>query len=186
MAVASARLALLADILAGGGVVGYPTEAVYGLGCDPFNPDAFAKLLALKQRPLDKGVILLAHDPGVLAPYLDFTEPAMRERVLDSWPGPHTWVIPCNDRLPSWITGGRDTVAVRVTAHPAAAALCRAWGGPLVSTSANPSGGQPWRRALPLRKHWGDALDGLLVGPVGGLGRPTTIRDARSGELLRN
>lgn len=166
-------------------MVAYPTEAVYGLGCDPLNEAAFARLLALKQRPGDKGVILIAAEEGQLRPYLgDLPEP-MLQRLRQTWPGPVTWIVPAAPGVPAWLTGGRDTIAVRVTAHSMAAALCRAFGGALVSTSANRSGEEPARSAEEVRRQFGNRLDDILVGPLGGLERPTRICDARTGATIR-
>lgn len=166
-------------------MVAYPTEAVYGLGCDPLNEAAFARLLALKQRPGDKGVILIAAEEGQLRPYLgDLPEP-MLQRLRQTWPGPVTWIVPTAPAAPGWLTGRRDTIAVRVTAHPLAAALCRAFGGALVSTSANRSGEEPARSAAAVQQLFGDQLDAILDGPLGGLERPTRICDARTGAIIR-
>lgn len=179
------RVKLAARRLQAGGVVAYPTEAVYGLGCDPLNHAAFARLLALKRRPDAKGVILIAADEAQLAPFMAPLPPATAAAVRGSWPGPVTWIVPAVAGVPSWLTGGRDSIAVRVTAHPLAAALCRAFGGALVSTSANRSGRWPARTALRVRQIFGNELDDIVVGPLGGLAQPTTIRDARTGALIR-
>lgn len=171
--------------LAAGGIAAYPTEAVFGLGCDPANPDAIARLQALKGRAAGKGLILIAHDLASLEPWLGPLDATMRARVEPTWPGPITWLLPAAD-VPRLLTGDHDTLAVRVTAHPVAAALCRAWGGPLVSTSANPAGGEPARTADAVRAQFGATVDVVVEGNVGGLDRPTPIRDGRTGETLRN
>ena len=173
------------DALARGGVVAYPTEAVFGLGCDPGNRAAVARLLALKQRPADKGLILIAAEPDALQPWLAPLPPALRARVEPTWPGPVTWLLPAAADCPRDLRGNHDTLAVRVTAHPVAAALCRAWGGALVSTSANRAGGEPVRDAAALRELLGDALDAVVEGEVGGDPRPSQSRDARTGRTLR-
>lgn len=185
MAGSAFRLHWLARRLHGGAVIGYPTEAVFGLGCDPLNPHAFARLLALKARSPRKGVILIASDYSQLEPYLGPLPDAVAARVLPDWPGPRTWLLPAATGVPAYLTGGRDTLAVRVTAHPVAAALCRVFGGALVSTSANKSGYSPARSALRTRLLFGTGVDYVVSGAVGGLARPTPIRDGRSGELLR-
>jgi len=174
-------------LLRRGGLVAYPTEAVWGLGCDPFDPVALDRLLQLKQRPVAKGLILIAATLEQLLPLLALEDlpPARRAAVLSSWPGPHTWTVPCSARVPENLRGAHATLAARVTAHPVAAALCRAFGAPLVSTSANPSGAAPPRRRAELDAAWAADLDGILEGETGGLERPTPIRDARTGEVLR-
>ena len=170
-----------------GGVIAYPTEAVWGLGCNPFDEAAVTRLLALKQRPVDKGLILIAGALGHLDGLLDWDAiPAdVRERVLASWPGPNTWVVPATARVPRWITGSHDGVAVRVSAHPAVIALCTAFGGPLVSTSANPAGAEPPRRLDAFDPVLRGAVDAIVEGDTGGLSSPTRIRDACSGTVLR-
>ncbi|BDU15135.1 Sua5/YciO/YrdC/YwlC family protein [Lysobacter auxotrophicus] len=176
-----------ADALRRGGVVAYPTEAVWGLGCDPFDESAVMRLLAIKQRPVDKGVILIAASRSQFDGLLDW--PALtdvqRDAVLASWPGPNTWIVPTTARVPRWITGTHDGVAVRVSAHPDVVALCSAFGGPLVSTSANLAGEPPafTREALDPRVI--GLLDGVTVGETGGLASPTAIRDARTGAQIR-
>lgn len=180
----------IADALAtlrAGGVIACPTEAVWGLSCDPFDESAVERLLAIKRRPVDKGLILVAADPAQFDGLLDWDAlaPDRREAVLASWPGPHTWIIPATAKLPRWITGTHEGVAVRVTAHEAMAALCRAFGGPLVSTSANPTGAPPPRELAELDPVLHAALDAVLPGRTGNLPRPTAIRDARTGRALR-
>lgn len=169
-----------------GGVVACPTEAVWGLSCDPDDPAAVARLLELKQRPVDKGLILVAAALEQIAALLQGLSEAQRGKLALSWPGPTTWLLPHRDRVPPWIHGGRDTVAVRVTAHPVMAALCRAWDGPLVSTSANPAGCQAPRAAFQVQRYFGQQLDALVPGAVGGAARPSVIRDLRTDEVLRN
>ncbi len=172
-------------ILHAGGVIAYPTEAVYGLGCDPQDAAAVERVLKLKRRPVEKGLILIAADIAQLEAYVNLN-PALHPQVAGSWPGPTTWLLPAGPRARSWLTGGRDTLAVRVTAHPQAAELCRAFRGPLVSTSANPGGRRPARTALEVRVRFGArALDLILAGKTGPQKNPTEIRDARSGSILR-
>lgn len=166
-----------------GGIVAYPTEAVYGLGCDPLNADAVYRLLAMKQRPVHKGLILIASRLEQLLPYVRF-EDDWAAQVKASWPGPHTWLLPAAPDLPYWINGGRDSVACRVTAHPLAAALCDRFGRAMISTSANRMGQPPARTPLQVRLRCPD-VDLVLHGPLGNLERPTPIRDARSGTQIR-
>lgn len=177
-----------ARILRGGGLVAYPTEAVWGLGCDPRSEPATLRLLALKRRPAGKGLILVAASPAQLDAYADWTALAgqRRETVLAGWPGPRTWIVPATAAVPAWIRGEHDGVAVRVSAHPVVAALCEAFGGAIVSTSANPAGAPPVREAGALDPAIVAGIDGLLPGDTSGLERPTPIRDARSGETLRS
>ncbi|AKH21041.1 L-threonylcarbamoyladenylate synthase [Sedimenticola thiotaurini] len=168
-----------------GGLVAYPTEAVFGLGCDPLNGAAMGRLLDLKRRPVEKGVILIAAHFDQLRPFIKpLAEPRM-EPILASWPGPHTWLLPAADNLPEWLTGKHDSLAVRVTAHPLAAALCQACNSPIVSTSANRSGQHPARSPLQVRLRLGRGVDYILNGSLGGNRAPSTIRDGATGRVLR-
>jgi L-threonylcarbamoyladenylate synthase len=179
------RLNRACHVLANGGVVAYPTEAVWGLGCEPLNRHAFARLLELKRRPPAKGVILIASDFEQLRLFIAPLPRARLKPALDTWPGAATWLVPAAEGIPEYLTGGRGTLAVRVTAHPVAAALCAAYGGAIVSTSANVSGQPPARTELQVRRRFGNGLDFILSGDTGGLARPTPIRDLATGKLLR-
>lgn len=176
-----------AELLKAGGVLAYPTEAVFGLGCDPQNLAAFERVFALKQRPPEQGVLLIAADFAQVEPYiaLDQVPEERLQEVQASWPGPNTWVFPRSAAVPSWITGAHAGIGLRVTAHEPAAALCRAFGGALVSTSANPHGQPAARTPQEVVAYFGDGPDGLLLAPVGGLDAPTRIRDAVTGAIIR-
>lgn len=176
------------DALRGGGIVAYPTEAVWGLGCDPRNENALLRLFALKQRPLTQGVLLIAADYEQLTPYIDLaaTPVTAIDRARATWPGAHTWIFPRSLHVPQWIAGTRAGIALRVTAHPSASELCRAFARPLVSTSANRHGEMPAMSASGVKMVFGDQIDAIVNGDVGGLERPTPIRDAISGDLVRS
>lgn len=174
-----------ARLLQRGAVLAYPTEAVWGLGCDPDNAEAVTHLLRMKGRSVEKGLILVAADIAQFAPYLEGLSPALRQRLLQSWPGPFTWLVPDNGRAAPWVRGQHDSVALRVSAHPLVVQLCRAFGGPLVSTSANRSGCAPVKWAWQLRRQFGSMLDGRVAGSLGRATRPSEIRDLRSGQIVR-
>jgi L-threonylcarbamoyladenylate synthase len=167
-----------------GGIVAYPTEAVWGLGCDPGNAAAVQRLLELKHRPADKGLILIAHDFGALRPYLIPLDHSLLRKVKRSWPGPVTWLLPAAARTSALLRGKSPALAVRVTAHPLAAALCRAFGGAIVSTSANPATRRPARNAQQVRRYFGHSVF-VLSGETGGRARPTEIRDGATGAIIR-
>lgn len=172
--------------LARGGVIAYPTEAVFGLGCDPFNAAAVDRLLLLKQRPAHKGLILVAADQDQIAPLLEGLPPRQRDALNRTWPGPVTWLIPDPAGwVPANVKGDFTSVAVRVSAHPVVRDLCRAWGGPLVSTSANQTGQTPFRSEWALRRHTRLQPDYLLPGATQQRNRPTEIRDLQSGRIIR-
>lgn len=168
-----------------GGVIAYPTEAVFGLGCDPDNITAVQTVLELKDRPAGKGLILIAAEFKQLLPYIDLTEVPDLKRVLKTWPGPITWLIKARSTVAVWVRGEHESIAVRVTAHPVASLLSRTFGKPLVSTSANPSGYAPAKSALKSRLYFGHANLFIVKGSVGGEAKPTPIFDAKTFARLR-
>ncbi len=174
------------EILHKGGVIAYPTEAVYGLGCDPFNQQAVMQLLALKKRAVDKGLILIAASLEQLQPYLLPIEESRMVQVVNTWPGAMTWLFPARDNVPEWIRGQHNTVAVRVTDHPLASALCYLFGGPIVSTSANLEGQPPAKNAKEVAAIFSQQSVSILDGDVGGLSKPTKICDAITGQVVRD
>jgi L-threonylcarbamoyladenylate synthase len=182
------NIASAVALLIRGGVLAYPTEAVWGLGCIPFDGEAVHRLLAIKRRPVEKGLILVAADIAQFDAVANWAAlgDAQRARVEAGWPGPNTWVVPARTSAPAWITGGRADIALRVSAHPSVAALCTRLGGPLVSTSANLTGEPPARRREDLSPALLALVDGVCEGEIGGHSAPTTIRDACSGAVLRD
>jgi len=170
--------------LAAGGVVAYPTETVYGLGCDPFNGTAVRHLLSLKNRDVEQGVILVAGEFSQLEPLLQPLTRAAIKRVQNTPATPVTWVLPCLPEIPVWLRGQHNTLAIRVTSHPVATDLCAAWGGPLVSTSANIHGRLPATSPLGVRKAFNGQLDCILHGTRGS-NTASEIRDGLTGTVLR-
>ena len=174
-----------ARIITQGGVVAWPTEAVYGLGCNPYDGQAVARLLRVKRRDPAQGLILIAADLRQLADFVAPVDAAIRDKIMATWPGPYTWILPAAPACPRWLTGRHLGLAVRVTAHPVGRALCRACAMPLVSTSANRHGRPPARTALQTRRQLGRAVDMIIAGAVGGDKNPSQIRDALTGARLR-
>lgn len=168
-----------------GGIIAYPTEAVYGLGCDPRKLATIHRLLDLKQRAIGKGFILIAASFDQLQPFLGPVSQTVMNKVLATWPGPVTWLVPVADNVPPSVRGYHESIAVRVTAHPIAAALCRAADTALISTSANAPGEPPLRTAREVAAAFGSTIDYIVAGDVGGAGRPTEIRDALTGDIIR-
>lgn len=167
-------------------VIAYPTEAVFGLGCDPDSEKAVNKLLELKQRSWEKGLILIADSYEQLKNYVDDSQLTDKQKqvMFDSWPGPVTWVIPAKESTPKWLTGRFDTLAVRVTDHNLVKLLCQQYGKPLVSTSANLSGQEPCRTTSEVIEQFQGSIP-VLDGVVGGRLNPSEIRDAKTGQLYR-
>ncbi|GAA5648207.1 L-threonylcarbamoyladenylate synthase [Vibrio proteolyticus] len=170
-----------------GEVIAYPTEGVFGVGCDPDNPEAIAKLLKLKQRPVEKGLILIAASYDQLLPYIDESQLTAEQldKVHATWPGPVTWIMPCSDKVSNWVSGQFDSIAVRVTDHPLVQKMCDAFGKPLTSTSANLSGQPPCMTTEEVEQQLGEQLVAILHGETGGRDKPSEIRDAKTSQILR-
>ena len=168
-----------------GRVIAYPTEAVYGLGCDPFDETAVREILRLKERPASAGLILIADRFDRFKPFTQELSEAQRERAMSAWPGPVTWLFPRAGSVPDWLAGEHQTIALRLTAHPVCRALCSAFEGAIVSTSANPGGAEPARSAPKVEEYFGNALCGVVEGKLGGNQQPSEIRDLASGRIVR-
>lgn len=179
-----------AQVLQQGKVLAYPTEAVWGLGCDPFNENAFLEILKLKQRPIEKGVILLAGQISQVEHLLTNLDPDIRKQVINSWTQHSkteratTWLVNADERIPHWIKGNHTQVAIRVTNHPLCTALCNAFNGFIVSTSANPAGLEPARSLQNASQYFGAELN-YLNGDLGLSREPSRIIDASTGQIIR-
>jgi len=171
------------------GVIAYPTESVFGLGCDPDCDVAIQKILELKQRPSHKGLILIAADIEQLVNYGDFSAltPTQINHIEKTWPGPFTWIVPVHKNLSKLISGDFDSVAVRVTAHPVVQQLCREFGKPIISTSANLSGLEACTNASEVKQMFTDnaLLETVIEEAVSGLDNPSQIHHAITGKRLR-
>ena len=178
------KIRMASHALRQGKLLAYPTEAVYGLGCDPLNEMAVMTLLALKQRPVHKGLILIASDLSQLLPFIE-PDPEMLNRIIPSWPGPVTWVIPAQSWVPVYLKGTHQSLAVRVSAHPLVQQLCANYGGAIVSTSANISNQAPARSAFAVRKNLPSNDIFILPGATARHDQPTAIYNAQNGDCLR-
>ncbi len=175
-----------AKILRNGGVVAYPTESCYGLGCDPNNPGAIRRILHIKRRSRSKGLILIADNLSRLRFFVKNIPPQYRQEILDSWPGPYTWLLPARTRVSHWLRGDHPSIAVRITAHRYAKALCCAADMAIVSTSANRSRRRVLRCAARVGQEFGGEIDCIMEGHIGLSRSPSVIRDGLTGELVRN
>jgi L-threonylcarbamoyladenylate synthase len=167
-----------------GEIIAYPTEAVFGLGCDPLNEKAVTNLLVLKKRPIEKGLILIASSLSQLEPYLILNKKVLA-RVTPSWPGPITWIIPAQEWVPKWLTGKHSTLAVRVTAHPTARLLCEENGAPLVSTSANITSKPPATKTWMITKNLKGYAVYKVPGEIGQLKQVTPIYNTCDNQKVR-
>jgi L-threonylcarbamoyladenylate synthase len=174
-----------AAALRSGGVIAYPTEAVYGLGCDPRDESAVRAILELKSRPEDAGLILIADSFQRFMPFVAEVTETERRRAAETWPGPVTWLFPRAASVPDWLAGRHPTIALRVTDHPGCRALCAAFEGAIVSTSANPAGDPPARSAKEVQGYFEGRIDGVLKGSLGSRELCSEIRDLATGRVLR-
>ena len=168
-----------------GSIIAYPTEAVWGLGCDPYNKNAVSKLLKLKKRSVSKGLILIASNIEQFSFLLNSLTVFQMEKLKKTWPGPNTWLVPHQNKLPYFIVGDHSKVALRVSNHPIVKQICDSVG-PIVSTSANISGQPAATSALMVEKYFHGLIDGKLNGPVGNRKRPSTIRDIETNLVIRD
>lgn len=173
-----------------GKIVVYPTESIFGLGCDPDNEDAIYTLLDIKKRSWKKGLILVAANYEQLLKYVadDDLNVQQRSRILTVWPIPITWLVPARINVPYWITGQFSFLAVRISNFELICRICLAFGKPLVSTSANLSGYPPARSLVEVYKQLGgDNFFKMyrVSGVLGGFFKPSEIRNVFTGELIR-
>ncbi|WP_006746966.1 L-threonylcarbamoyladenylate synthase [Thioalkalivibrio paradoxus] len=181
----STDVGAIARIVRAGGVIAYPTEAVFGLGCRPADTAACERVLAIKGRDAGKGLIVITDDLARIAHWLEPLPQAQQARAEATWPGPHTWLWPAHASCPPWLRGAHTRLAVRVTAHAGVRALCAASDSALVSTSANRSGEPPCRDSADVRARFDGQIDGILDLPCGGASEPSSIRDIVTGAWLR-
>lgn len=172
-------------LLKSGGVVACPTEGVWGLACIASNESAVERVIELKARDVGKGLILIGASLEQISPLLAPLEPAWRSRMESAWPGPVTFVVPAARNVSPQLTGGRLTLAVRVSAYPILAALTESLCEPIVSTSANISGEKTLKTPTAIKRVFGDQLDGIVTGSLGGRRKPSDIIDVRTGRRLR-
>ncbi|ALP52160.1 hypothetical protein Tel_02810 [Candidatus Tenderia electrophaga] len=168
-----------------GGVIAYPTETVFGLGCDPLDALAVERILDLKQRPAEKGLILIGATLEQLLPYIAVDDAALLNKLAAPQARATTWICPLRTRVPSWLCGSHSSIAVRITNSPVARQLCRQFGSALVSTSANPAGLRPASDALTVRRYFGDRLDYILSDRCDRHARPSRIVDLVSDTVIR-
>jgi L-threonylcarbamoyladenylate synthase len=168
-----------------GGLVAYPTESCFGFGCDPRNRRAVLRLLQLKGRPQKKGLILIASSTRQLRPFLLPLEATAEQRLIEDGAQAITYLMPAKESCPRWLRGAHDTLAVRLTAHPEARALCHQAGMALVSTSANFSGQRATKSYAECQRLFGAQVR-VLPGRVGRRKKPSTIRSWGDGRIVRN
>ncbi len=176
----------LRHYLCSGGVIAYPTESIFGLGCDPDNRLAVQRILRIKQRPQHKGLILLADRFSAFKRYVAPLSADQINSMQASWQGntPHTWLVPTSKHCPRWLTGKHKTIAIRVTKHRYSKRLCKQLGMALVSTSANQSGHRPAKTSRQCYRLFSGQVR-ILPGMTAGIKKPSTIQDLVTGKILR-
>lgn len=179
------RLDHVVKLVNKGAVIAYPTEGVWGLGCSPFSLSAVSRILNLKRRSWEQGLILVASTMEQLAPFLAGLAAEMLSVLERDWPGPVTYLVPDNGYCPLWVKGKHSSVALRVSRHPVIQDLCRSLQSPLVSTSANLSGRIPATNVLQVRRNFPGGVDVIVPGTVGDSRRVSEIRDLASGRIIR-
>lgn len=180
------HIKIAADFLRIGGIIAYPTESVFGLGCDPHNIDAIHRLLLIKNRPEAKGLIIVAASIKQLEPFIKAPNPQLLKTLQETWPGPTNWLLPPNSHSPAILRGSFPLQAVRVSKHPLIQDLCYQFGGAIVSTSANKSKRAPAKKTVGVYQRFGTSLDYVLSGNVGGLSMPCEIRNGLNNEVIRS
>ncbi len=171
-------------LLKQGNLIAYPTESCFGLGCDPRNRSALKKLIKLKQRDVAKGLILIGHHAKQLKPFIADLPLKYRSKMQKAWPGAHTWLVPAHQKTPTALTGGRETIAVRVPALKLSRDLCRLAGMPLVSTSANISGKNAIKTYNACVRQFGGRVH-VIKGKIGHKRTPSRIQDLLTDQIIR-
>lgn len=170
-----------------GHLIAYPTEAVFGFGCNPYNDLAIKKILTIKKRSAAKGLIVVAANFLQLKNLIASNIPRrILERALQTWPGPYTWLFPPKKNISYLLTGEFATIAVRVSAHPTIQQLCIALDSPIVSTSANISGEPSLKEYKLVCNKFSGIIDYICPGAITGITKPTIIRDLMTGETVRD
>ena len=175
----------LVHAISAGAVIGYPTDTIWGLGCDPLNFASVAHILKIKNRHPDKGLILLSSKLEYCSPYIAI-DAEQRESLLSPRARPTTWLVNASEACPWWIRGIYPSVAIRICDHPLLQVLCGRLKTPLVSTSANRAGRSTVRNALQLRRQFDGELDCIVTGFSTGSSRPSEIKSLASGTTLRS
>ena len=174
-----------AALIKAGGVIAYPTESVFGLGCDPFNEQAVLKLLSMKQRSVEQGLILIASNIRQILPLIQPQHADDLARALKTWPGHYTWVFPKSSSVPSWVSGKYNSIAIRVSNHPTVKLLCDRLNHPLVSTSANISKQVDLNSIKRIKEVFDDKIAFYIDAPTGNEKLASPIRDAHTLKILR-
>lgn len=174
-----------AELICNGGVVAYPTEGCYGLGCNPMNAEAVKRILNIKRRHFSKGLILVGDHINRFDSYFTHLPETTAQEIMASWPGPVTWLLPASRNVPRVIRGNHQSIALRVSKHPVVRMLCREANMAIVSTSANRAAQMPLRALPSVMAEFGEDVDGIVAGRIGQRRNPSVIRNSRDGSYVR-
>ena len=171
------------EILVDGGVIAYPTESVFGLGCDPSNEQAVARILEIKKRTLAMGFVLLTPNIEIISGWVSMSNKQLK---IFSSPSsrPTTYIVPASVVAPKWLTV-KNTLAIRLSNDLFIKNICSLLGLPIVSTSANLHGENPCKSAEEVQKIMGSQLDYIVFKQTGPFNSPSTIVDLSSGKTIR-
>jgi len=172
-----------AIIIRNGGVISYPTESVFGLGCDPLSEPAVKRILQLKKRSADKGLIIIASNLQQLEPYIEIT--AKEKLIILNEKSVMTWLVRKSKLTPPWVSGKHSKIAIRISRHPLIMALCDEINQPIISTSANPAGIQPAISCRQSKDYFLNQVDLYLSDSAEMSGQPTKIKDIETGAYIR-
>ena len=165
-------------------VFAYPTEGVWGLGCNPFSEKAVNKLINLKKRPKNKGIIVLAGSLQQLLPFTQHLSEKLKKRMNSKWPGPHTWLVPSSSETPKWLLGPTGLLALRLSNHKTVKELTKSLNMPICSTSEKISRKKPAKDSEEIRTFCYDKVH-RIEGKLDSLKKPTPVQNLESKEWLR-
>ena len=162
-----------AHIIKHGGIIAYPTDTIYGLGCDPYNQHAVEQINRIKLRPANKQFILLAGNIKQIKPLILINQ--QQEKLLSQKTEPTSWVVNASTAAPAWLIDEKNTLTIRISQHKDVKKLCHALGHAIISTSANPSGKTPAKNALKLHQYFHSSVDKIILSASTQTGKASKI-----------
>jgi len=167
-----------------GGVIAYPTESCFGLGCDPKNKKAINKIIKLKKRSLNKNFILIGSSLKHFDYFTNSFNDVTKENLFSKWPGPHTWIIKANNRCPNWLKSN-SKIALRIPSFSNCQALINSIDMAITSSSLNLSGKIPLKNYRDVCRFLPDQVK-LIKGRIGKNRNPSVIQDFKTKNIIRS
>ena len=167
-----------------GGIIAYPTESCFGLGCDPKNKKEINKIIKLKKRSLNKNFILIGSSLKHFDSFTNSFNDVTKKKLFSKWPGPHTWVIKANHRCPNWLKSN-SKLALRIPSFSSCQALINSIDMAITSSSLNLSGKIPLRNYRDAYKFLPDKVK-LIKGRIGNNRNPSVIQDFKTKYIIRS